>query len=209
MWWIKWSSQYLISIPRLAIVLWFDRQCDTGQSRWSQIVRRRSTAHAYWWPFQCSRHLRQGRVWGKLEWSSMHFSRLNMHGRNYDLTSVWLAKKMVRQLMIVLSILLSSLMQPYPHVHGQETVIATRTECLQNVTFLHFIPCWRENDGIHRSALDRLDSCDLLARAAVDLAIERVNENREIFASSQHVRTLPLFPETNGTINVSQSTDKI
>ena len=113
---------------------------------------------------------------------------------------------MVRQLLIVLSILLSSLTRSCPQVHGQETEAATPTGCLQNITFLHFIPCWRavENDGIHRSALDKLDNCDLLARVAVDLAIERVNENGEIFASPlQHVRTVPLFPEINDTINVS------
>jgi hypothetical protein len=65
----------------------------------------------------------------------------------------------------------------------------------ENVTFLHFVPCWQENDGI--SALDRLDSCDLLARAAVDLAIERVNEN--LRSRAEIVGTI----EFNDTINVS------
>jgi hypothetical protein len=116
--------------------------------------------------------------------------------------------KMVLQLIIPLSILLSSLLtltltqSAYPR--GLETTL-----CIQNVTFLHFIPCWRalEIDGIHRSAApERLNSCDLLARAAVDLAIERVNENQnEIFggSGSRYVRTVPLFPETNDVITVS------
>ena len=122
---------------------------------------------------------------------------------------------MVSQFLFVLStVILSILTLSYPQVRGQET---TGPGCLsQNVTFLHFILCWRESDdGIHRSAaLERLDSCDLLARAAVDLAIERVNENQkaEIFPgasrsdlSTPHVRTVPLFPEINATINVSSS----
>lgn len=121
---------------------------------------------------------------------------------------------MVSQFLLVLStVILSILALSYPQVRGQET---TGPGCLsQNVTFLHFIPCWRDSDdGIHRSAaLEKLDSCDLLARAAVDLAIERVNENQkaEIFPgsasrsdlSTPHVRTVPLFPEMNATINVS------
>jgi hypothetical protein len=116
---------------------------------------------------------------------------------------------MVLQLIIALSILLSSLLtltltQSAYQARGSETVL-----CVQNATFLHLIPCWRalEIDGVHRSAaLERLNSCDLLARAAVDLAIERVNENQnEIFggSGSRYVRTVPLFPETNDTITVS------
>ena len=119
---------------------------------------------------------------------------------------------MVSQLLLVQSTVILSIQLSYPQVRGQET---TGPGCLsQNVTFLHFVPCWRDSDdGIHRSAaLERLDSCDLLARAAVDLAIERVNENQkaEIFPgasrsdlSTPHVRTVPLFPEINATINVS------
>ncbi len=122
---------------------------------------------------------------------------------------------MVLQLIFAVSILLSSLLtltlaqSAYPR--GLETVQATL--CIQNVTFLHFIPCWRalEIDGIHRSAaLDGLESCDLLARVAVDLAIERVNENQnEIFggSGSRYVRTVPLFPETNDIITVSTIVD--
>ncbi len=109
---------------------------------------------------------------------------------------------MVLQLIIALSILLSSLLtltltQSAYQARGLETVL-----CVQNATFLHLIPCWRalEIDGVHRSAaLERLNSCDLLARAAVDLAIERVNENQnEIFggSGSRYVRTVSLFPET-------------
>lgn len=110
----------------------------------------------------------------------------------------------VRQ--IVIWILLSDILnRSYSQVQGQAK--ATTAACLQNVTFLHFIPCWRENERIHNrsAALERLVSCDLLARAAVDLAVERVNENREIFASSRSrdVRVVPLFPDINDTINVS------
>ena len=108
----------------------------------------------------------------------------------------------VRQ--IVIWILLSDILsRSYSQVQGQAKT--TTAACLQNVTFLHFIPCWRENERIHNrsAALERLVSCDLLARAAVDLAVERVNENREIFASSRYVRVVPLFPDINDTINVS------
>ena len=97
---------------------------------------------------------------------------------------------------ILLSILTLSM---YAGVQGQ----AATTPCVQNVTFLLFVPCWQETDGIHRSAaLERLDDCDLLARAAVSLAIERVNENRDILVPS-YLRTVPLFPEFNETISVS------
>ena len=116
------------------------------------------------------------------------------------------AKKMVLQLIIVS--LLSSLTQSVSSSRVHETIPGTL--CVQNVTFLHLIPCWRalEIDGIHKrrsAALDRLNSCDLLARAAVELAIERVNENQnDIFGcGSRYVRTVPLFPETNDTITVS------
>lgn len=123
-------------------------------------------------------------------------------GERCLLTGYRSRRKMDRLLTVVLSIFLSSLTQPYPQVHAGEETATPPKVCLQNVTFLHFIPCWREN---HKPALDRLDSCDLLARAAVELAIERVNENQnEIFGSSQrHVGIVPLFPDTNDTINVS------
>ena len=103
---------------------------------------------------------------------------------------------MIGRLTIVVSILLSQVLE-------QAKIAACHQ---QNVTFLHLIPCWRENEaGIcSRSAAQKscLDSCDLLASVAMDLAIERVNENQG--ALSQYVRTVPLFPDINDNeMNVS------
>ena len=115
-------------------------------------------------------------------------------------------KKMVLQLIIVAGLLSSlTLTLSVPSSRINETIPGTL--CAQNITFLHLIPCWRalNIDGIHRrsAALERLNSCDLLARAAVELAIERVNENQnEIFgygSRDRYVRTVPLFPEINDT----------
>ena len=113
---------------------------------------------------------------------------------------------MVLQLIIVAGLLSSlTLTLSVPSSRINETIPGTL--CAQNITFLHLIPCWRalNIDGIHRrsAALERLNSCDLLARAAVELAIERVNENQnEIFgygSRDRYVRTVPLFPEINDT----------
>ena len=127
---------------------------------------------------------------------------------------------MVLQLIIVaclLSISSLTLTQSGPSSRIHETIPGTL--CVQNITFLHLIPCWRALgvDGIHRrsAALDRLNSCDLLARAAVELAIERVNENQnEIFgygSRDRYVRTIPLFPEINDTTvsSIDTTRDKI
>ena len=107
---------------------------------------------------------------------------------------------MVLQLIIVGLFSSLTLTRSVPSSRIHETIPGTL--CAQNITFLHLIPCWRDIDGI-RAALERLNSCDLLARAAVELAIERVNENQnEIFgygSRDRYVRTVPLFPETNDT----------
>ena len=65
---------------------------------------------------------------------------------------------------------------------------STRT----NVTFLAFLPCLHEgsivsesilssSSGISRSTL--LEECDLLSRAAISLAVERVNSDQSILTN--------------------------
>jgi hypothetical protein len=58
-----------------------------------------------------------------------------------------------------------------------------RQECgITNIKFLTFLPCLQEfgralpGKGV-ASIFEQLDSCDLLTRAAVELAVERANRN--------------------------------
>ena len=52
-----------------------------------------------------------------------------------------------------------------------------------NVTFLVFLPCNQEDNGPTVSAAT-LEECDLLARVAVDLAIENVNQDQDVLTNS-------------------------
>ena len=75
-----------------------------------------------------------------------------------------------------------------------------------NIPFLVFIPCLEDN-GVTRPTSERLDDCDLLARAAVSLAVERVNQNKDILPNSS-VTVVPLSvtlntPETEQSASVS------
>ena len=64
-------------------------------------------------------------------------------------------------------------------------------ENVTNVTFLTFLPCLKEF-GDTASIFEQLDSCDLLTRAAVELAVERANRNWNVSGNSQ--RFLSLTP---------------
>ena len=73
-----------------------------------------------------------------------------------------------------------------------------RQECknITNVTFLTFLPCLQESsdnlaEGV--SIFERLDSCDILTRAAVELAVERVNQNAKLGNQSQRFLSLTLL----------------
>ena len=60
-----------------------------------------------------------------------------------------------------------------------------------NVTFLVFLPCNQEVNGPTASAAT-LEECDLLTRAAVDLAIEKVNQDQDVLTNST-LSMAPLF----------------
>lgn len=55
----------------------------------------------------------------------------------------------------------------------------SRKECedVTNITLLTFLPCLQEFSDNATSIFERLDSCDILTTAAVELAVERVNQN--------------------------------
>ena len=71
-------------------------------------------------------------------------------------------------------------------------------ECrdIANVTFLTFIPCPQGFSDNGTSIHEWLDHCDLLTRAAVELAVERVNQNENVLNNSL-LRVTPLYDVIN------------
>ena len=74
-----------------------------------------------------------------------------------------------------------------------------------NITFLAFLPCFEHGDD-RGDELDRassiLEECDLLTRAAVSLAVERVNQNEDTLTNhTLSVASLSRVPDDNEQIN--------
>ena len=63
------------------------------------------------------------------------------------------------------------------------------------IVFLAFYPCSADpSDGTEssKSELERLEECDLLSVAAINLAVERINDNRSILPDGSTLRVIPI-----------------
>ncbi len=76
------------------------------------------------------------------------------------------------------------------------SALLTRQECgnITNITFLTFLPCLQEFGEGTATIFEQLDSCDLLTRAAVELAVERVNRDPRNVSVRNSERFLSLIP---------------
>ena len=55
----------------------------------------------------------------------------------------------------------------------------------ENVMFLDFVPCSLNGTSISTlAAREILEKCDLLVQAAIELAVERINRNSDIFTNT-------------------------
>ena len=66
------------------------------------------------------------------------------------------------------------------------------TDCrnISDIAFLSFYPCIREVGSV--PDLDLLEQCDLLAIAAISLAVETVNRDTSILPPGSTLRVIPL-----------------
>ena len=65
----------------------------------------------------------------------------------------------------------------------------------ENVVFLDLFPCSLNGTSISATLATReiLERCDLLAKAALELAVERINRNSDILADTTvHVHDVPV-----------------
>ena len=61
---------------------------------------------------------------------------------------------------------------------------------ISEIVFLGFFPCLRRNSGSDFEASRNIKECDLLAEAAAELAVERVNADPDVLPNI----TLTLYP---------------
>ena len=108
-------------------------------------------------------------------------------------------------LLITLCYVVASLLVSDPHMAAALLLRRPATDCRspRNTTEIVFLalypPC--SNEARSSSELVRLEQCDLLTETAIDLAVERINQNPNILPESATLRVIPVRFEDEDSAN--------
>ena len=86
---------------------------------------------------------------------------------------------------------------------------ACRGGNVTEIVFLALYPPCSEEARSSSSELERLEQCDVLAEAAIDLAVERINHDPSILPEGATLRVIPVRFEEEDDANVLNMDDQM
>lgn len=85
--------------------------------------------------------------------------------------------------------------------------LAHRCKNVSDVAFLVFYPCAQEDAASY--GVERLEQCDLLSLAAIELAVERINANGDVLPEGCKLRTISVESKKQHDDHEVYPTDKV